>query len=60
MITSRHQKVMQNQNTVILNLLFENVEKFKYFRVTVTNTNSTHEEVKRRINMGNACYYSLE
>ena len=28
--------------------------------VTVTNTNGIREEIKRRINMGNACYYSLE
>ena len=28
--------------------------------ITVTNTNDIHEEIKRRINMGNACYYSLE
>ena len=26
----------------------------------VTNTNDMREEIKRRINMGNACYYSLE
>ena len=28
--------------------------------MTVTNTNDIREEIKRRINMGNACYYSLE
>ena len=28
--------------------------------VTVTNTNDMQEEIKCRINMGNACYYSLE
>ena len=26
----------------------------------LTNTNDIREEIKRRINMGNACYYSLE
>ena len=36
------------------------MEKFKYLEVTVTNTNDIREEIKRRINMGNACYYSLE
>ena len=36
------------------------MKKFKYLGVTVTNTNSIREEIKRRINMGNACYYSLE
>ena len=28
--------------------------------VTVTNTNDMREEINRRINMGNACYHSLE
>ena len=60
MITSRHQNIIQNQNIVIGNLSFENVEKFRYLGVAVTNTNDMHEDIKRRINMGNACYYSLE
>ena len=60
MITSSHQNVIQNQNIVIGNLSFENVEKFRYLGVTLTNTNDTREEIKLRINMGNACYYSLE
>ena len=36
------------------------MEKFRYLGVTVTNTNDIRKEIKRRINMGNACYYSLE
>ena len=36
------------------------MEKFKYLGVTITNTNDILEEIKLRINMGNACYYSLE
>ena len=60
MIASRQQNIVQNQNTVIENLSFENVEKFKYLGIMVTNTNNIREEIKRRINMGNACYYSLE
>ncbi|KAJ4425988.1 hypothetical protein ANN_27614 [Periplaneta americana] len=39
---------------------FLQVEKFKYLGATVTNINDTREEIKRRINMGNACYYSVE
>ena len=54
MITSRHQDVIQNQNMVIGNLPFENVEQLKYLGVTVTNTNDIREEIKRSINMGNA------
>ncbi|KAJ4445480.1 hypothetical protein ANN_07288 [Periplaneta americana] len=42
------------------NLSLEEVEKFKYLEATVTNVNDTRVEVKRRINMVNACYYSVE
>ena len=37
MIASRHQNIVENQNTVIENLSFENVEKLKCLRVTITN-----------------------
>ena len=60
MITFRHQNIVQNQNIVFENVSFEKVEEFKYVGVTVTNTNDIREEIKIRINMGNACYYSLE
>ena len=60
MITYRQQNIVQNQNIVLENLSFEKVEKFKYLGVRVTNTNDIREEIKRTINMGNACYYSLE
>ena len=60
MITSRRQNIIQNQNIVIENLSFQILEKFRYLGVTVTNTNDIREEIKRRINIGNACYYSLE
>ena len=36
------------------------MENFRYLGVTVTNTNDFREEIKRRVNMGNACFYSLE
>ena len=60
MITSRQQNIVQSQNILTENLSFENVEKFKYLGVTVTNTNDMREEIKLRTNMGNACCYSLE
>ncbi|KAJ4431673.1 hypothetical protein ANN_20273, partial [Periplaneta americana] len=47
-------------NIKIGNLSFEKVGKFKYLAATVTNINDTQEEIKHRINMGNACYYSVE
>ena len=44
-ITCCHQNVIQNQNMAIGNLSFENVEKFRYLGVTVTNTNDMREEI---------------
>ena len=46
MIISHHQNIIQNQNIVIGNLLFENVEKFRYLGVTVTNTNDIRKKIK--------------
>ncbi|KAJ4438518.1 hypothetical protein ANN_14463 [Periplaneta americana] len=57
---SRDQNIVRNGNIKIGDLSFEEVEKFKYLGATVTNINDTREEIKRRINMGNACYYSVE
>ena len=59
-ITYRQQNVVENQNIIIGNLSFKNVEKFKYLGVTVTNTNDSRQEIIRRINMGVACHYSLQ
>ncbi|KAJ4437185.1 hypothetical protein ANN_17320 [Periplaneta americana] len=52
--------IVRNGNIKIGDLSSEEVEKFKYLGATVTNINDTREEIKRRINMGNACYYSVE
>ncbi|KAJ4441625.1 hypothetical protein ANN_11481 [Periplaneta americana] len=60
MIMSRDQNIVRNGNIKIGDLSFEEVEKFKYLGATVTNINDTREEIKRRINMGNVCYYSVE
>ncbi|KAJ4434990.1 hypothetical protein ANN_23562 [Periplaneta americana] len=60
MIMSRDQNIVRNGTIKVGDLSFEEVEKFKYLGATVTNINDTREEIKRRINMGNACYYSVE
>ncbi|KAJ4444433.1 hypothetical protein ANN_06225 [Periplaneta americana] len=60
MIMSRDQNIVRNGNIKTGNLSFEGVEKFKYLGATVTNINDTREEIKHGINMGNACYYSVE
>ncbi|KAJ4443657.1 hypothetical protein ANN_05332 [Periplaneta americana] len=61
MIMSRDQSIIRNGNIKIGNLSFEKVEKFKYLGATVTKyINDTREEIKRRINIGNTCYYSVD
>jgi hypothetical protein len=60
MIMSRHPNSGQNQNIRITNESFENVTKFKYLGTTLTNQNDIHDEIKSRLNSGNACYYSVQ
>jgi hypothetical protein len=36
------------------------VSQFKYLGTTVTNQNLINEEIKRRLNSGNACYHSVQ
>ena len=38
----------------------ERVEKLKYLVMTLTNQNSIQEEIKSRLNLGNACYHSVQ
>ncbi|KAJ4434369.1 hypothetical protein ANN_22928 [Periplaneta americana] len=55
MVMSRDENILRNGNIKIGDLSFEYVEKFKYIGAAVTNINDTREEIKRRINMENAC-----
>jgi hypothetical protein len=60
MLVSRDQNAGQNQEIKIGNRSFENVSQFKYVGTTVTNQNLIQEEIKRKLNSGNACYQSVQ
>jgi hypothetical protein len=55
-----HQNAEQNHDIKIANRCFENVAEFKYLGTTITNRNLIQEEIKRRLNSGNACYHSVQ
>jgi hypothetical protein len=57
---SRHPNLGQIQNIRIANESFENVATFKFLGTTLTNQNDINDEIKSRLNSGNACYYSVQ
>jgi hypothetical protein len=59
MLLYRQQNVGQNQDIKIANRSFENVSQLKYLGMAVTNQNLIQEEIKRRLNSGNACFHSV-
>jgi hypothetical protein len=60
MLLSRQQNVGQKRVIEITNRSFESVPQFKYLGATVANTNFIKEEIKRRLNSGNACYHLVQ
>jgi hypothetical protein len=60
MLLSRQQNVGQNRDIKIANRSFKNLSQFKYFGTTVTRQNLIQEDIKRRLNSGNACYHSVQ
>jgi hypothetical protein len=57
MLLSCHQNAGQNHDVNIGNRWFENVAQFRYVGMMM-NENLIQEEIKRRLNSGNACYHS--
>jgi hypothetical protein len=55
MLLSGHQNVGQNHDIKIANWRFANVAQFRYLGTIVTNQNLIQEELRRRLNSGNAC-----
>jgi hypothetical protein len=60
MIMSHNPNSGQNQNIRIVNESFENVAKFIYLEMKLTNQNGIHDEIKSRLNSENACYHSVQ
>jgi hypothetical protein len=59
MLVSR-KKAGQKHSIKIANRSFEGVAKFKYLGTTLTDQNCMQEEIKSRLNSGNACYHSVQ
>jgi hypothetical protein len=60
MLLSYHQNAGQNYDIKIANRCFENVAELRYLATTTTNQKSIQEEIKRRLNSGNACYHLVQ
>jgi hypothetical protein len=60
MLLPCHQNAGQNRNIKIANRLLEIVSQFKCLGATVTNQNLIQDEIKVRLNSGNACYHSVQ
>jgi len=60
MIMSRDQNAGRSHNIKIHNSSFESVEELKYLGITLTQKNSSREEIQSRLKSGNACYHSVQ
>jgi hypothetical protein len=53
-------KAGQKHGVKIGNRSFEGVAKLKYLGTTLTDQNCMQEEIKKRLNSGNACHHSVQ
>jgi hypothetical protein len=60
MLMSYSQKIGQKHSIKTVNRSFEDVAQFKYLGTTLTDQNYMHEEIKSRLNLGNACYHMVQ
>ena len=60
MTMSRDQNAGRSHSMKIDNSSIERVGEFKYLGTKLTNKNSIQEEIKSRLKLGNASYYSVQ
>ena len=59
-VTSRDRNAERGHSVKIEISSIERVADFKYLGTTLTDQNSIQEEIKSRLKLGNACYYSVQ
>jgi hypothetical protein len=60
MLRPPYQKAGQIHCLNNTNSSFEDKTTLKYLGTTITDQNCMHEEIKSRLNSGNACYHSVQ
>jgi hypothetical protein len=60
MLLPRCKKAGQKHSIKIENSFFEGVAEFGYLGTTLADQNCMQEEIKSRLNSGNACYHSVQ
>ena len=60
MVMSRDRNAGRGHSVKIDNSSIERVEEFKYLGTTLKDQNSIQEEIKSKLKLGNACYYSVQ
>jgi hypothetical protein len=60
MVMSRESNAGRDDSVKIDNSSIERVEEFKYLGTTLTDQNSIQEEIQSSLNLGNACYHSVQ
>jgi heptaprenylglyceryl phosphate synthase len=57
---SRHQTAGQSNYIRVANKSFEKVAKFKYLGAKLMDQNCIYEEIRSRLNSGNACLHTVQ
>ena len=60
MVMSRDRNAGRGHSVKIDYASIERVEELKYLGTTITDQNSIQEEIKSRLKLRNACYYSVQ